>query len=260
MSYDSVWVRALRVPILAPLRQVAIRLLDRVPLRVLADLQGGGRMYVDLSSAVGRGIWLTGQFDAGVAAAFSRLLRPGDVALDVGANCGFFSVLASRLVGPEGLVIAVDMHHRALELLRATRRRFRLANVSIIETAVGAETSVVAAEFTRDSAFSRVAMLRLDDIVPRMLWSRLRLVKMDIEGCEPAAIDGARTLLAEARPAVAMEIAESNLAHFGYSVTDVFDRMVSAGFRCETLDGSRPLAARDVGRDIYNVLFRPVVS
>jgi FkbM family methyltransferase len=258
----------LRSEALRPVRRAAIQVLDRAPLRVVVELRGGGRMLVDLSSGVGREIWLTGQFEPEVVAAVTRILRSGDAFLDVGANCGFFSVTASRLVGPRGNVVSVDMHHEALDVLRCTRKRFELSNITILEVAVGASAGLAHVDAQTDHAYSRlgegatvagpaVPMVRLDDVLPANVRSNLRLVKMDIEGSEPGALDGAKEILTRLRPRVIMEVGTANLAHFSYSVEDVFSRMRSLNYRCCTLDETRVLAPEEVGGQLYNVLFVP---
>ncbi len=76
-----------------------------------------------------------GMYEAHVTALLLRLLRPGMTFVDVGANIGYFSVLASKLVGPEGLVIAVEPGPNNVSLLRANLWRNGCGNAVVLPIA-----------------------------------------------------------------------------------------------------------------------------
>jgi len=71
-------------------------------------------------------------------------LRPGDVFLDVGCHYGIYSVLASKLVGPEGRVIAVEPHPGALEVLRENVATNGCRNVEVLSVAFSDSTDSLA--------------------------------------------------------------------------------------------------------------------
>jgi len=73
--------------------------------------------YADPSSQFGMSL-LLGSFEPGTVAALEKYLAPGGTFLDLGANEGFFSVLASKLVGPVGQVISVEPQTRLLTILQ----------------------------------------------------------------------------------------------------------------------------------------------
>ena len=68
-------------------------------------------------------------------------LRPGDVFVDVGANIGYFSLLASRLVGPAGTVLAFEPEAANYALLEANCRRNGCDNVRCFRAALGEENA-----------------------------------------------------------------------------------------------------------------------
>src|SRR5712692_7132722 len=68
----------------------------------------GGSLDIVLPEAVSTQIWCYGFFEEDVCLFLRRSLRPGMVVIDVGAHFGFFSLLASELVGSEGRIVAVE--------------------------------------------------------------------------------------------------------------------------------------------------------
>ena len=85
-------------------------------------LDPGDRVITPLT--LERGEWETGE-----TAEFRSLLRPGDTVIDVGANVGWYTLLASSRVGPSGQVVAFEPVPSALAFLRENVAANRLANV-----------------------------------------------------------------------------------------------------------------------------------
>src|SRR3954468_546190 len=82
-----------------------------------------GTFWVDPASFSGQELATHGVYDPGTLAALKSLLQRGDTFIDVGANEGYFSVVAARLVGPTGRVIAIEPQSR---LARVLERNFAI--------------------------------------------------------------------------------------------------------------------------------------
>ena len=143
--------------------------------------------------------------------AFVKQLTVGDVVFDVGAQAGFYTLLAAKLVGPSGHVVAFEPDPGNLLQLGRHIRENRLANVTVVSAAVS--DSRGPRRFQRD--IGRRLQGRLDargDIVvetvdlDRLWGDRMvpapRLIKIDVEGEEVAVVRGARHLLGECKPIV----------------------------------------------------------
>jgi hypothetical protein len=74
--------------------------------------------------------------EQGIHDALERLLRPGDVFVDAGANVGFYTLLASRLVGPTGRVLAIEMMPATADILRQHVAINDCTNVELVEKAL----------------------------------------------------------------------------------------------------------------------------
>jgi FkbM family methyltransferase len=83
-------------------------------------------------------------------------LRPGDTVIDIGANIGCFSVLASRLVGPTGRVIAVEPEQSTFESLRRNLRLNRCENVDARRLAIGGSSGSVDLHVSDTALFSSI--------------------------------------------------------------------------------------------------------
>src|ERR1700757_5463861 len=102
------WLRALLiVPSIAVFLQLRIRTAFRGPLTVDGITEDGIHIRCRLPDAIPMCLYLFGTWEPDLAAFLRRRLRPGDTFIDVGANVGYMSALASRLVGPHGAVVAI---------------------------------------------------------------------------------------------------------------------------------------------------------
>ena len=99
--------------------------------RVRAGPGKGLRMARQQASAD----YLRGTNELPVQNAVTAVLRPGDEFVDVGANVGFFSLLAARLVGPTGRVVAIEALPANVAALEANARRNRLDQISCVPVA-----------------------------------------------------------------------------------------------------------------------------
>lgn len=136
-----------------------------------------------------------------------ELLKEGDVFIDAGANIGFFSILASRLVGVHGRVLSVEMIPDTADQLESHVQLNNLSNVTIIRNALSdvCNKSLIAmvepGRFGRASvsvvhkeALQILVLTTTLDEISRGL-ETVKLLKMDIEGSEYQALLGGESLL-----------------------------------------------------------------
>lgn len=142
--------------------------------------------------------------EPGVVSVMARALRPGDVAVDAGANVGFFTLLMSRLVGPSGWVHAFEPWDPHVRTLNWHLELNAVANVSVYAKALWSrqekhlfrrelDTGQNRIALTPDEACSTVWATTLDHELPHDVSPRL--LKLDIEGSELRALEGATGLL-----------------------------------------------------------------
>ncbi len=178
---------------------------------------------------------LLGSYEADQTELMRKQLRPGSVLFDVGAAVGYYTVLASPLVGREGRVVSFEPDVRNAAYLRKHIAINRLTNVEVHQTAIGDRSGQ--AHFAcgtgtgtghlADSGAATVSICKLDDIVRR---TRMPThIKIDVEGAELQVLEGARNILTSARPTLFLsthsptlhEACCRYLSELGYSIQPI---------------------------------------
>ncbi|MEW5926323.1 MAG: FkbM family methyltransferase [Gemmatimonadota bacterium] len=236
-------------------------------------LEDGSRFDYPLKSIVGWCLF-TGRFEVPELKFLRERVRPGSTFLDVGANGGLYTVLASGLVGERGRVFSFEPGAEQLRLLERNVELNGLRNVTIVRSAVGDRRGEVQLGVSRDGAMSSLArtdhpaqdivgwqpveMITLDEFAREAGLDRVDFLKVDVEGAEKLVFGGARGLLAENPSLVVMfEAADVNAGAFGYSARELLTGLEASGFRvCRLDDEGQPLPvdASDprIGTEVYN--------
>ena len=198
------------------------------------------RYYID------RTLYFLGSWEGGYTRAIQRILEPGMVVLDVGANIGWYTLMCAHAVGPTGRVHAFEPVPEEVDRLRRNVRLNALSQVSVHEVAVSDAVGVTCIGETRDAGATwvgegdrEVRTTTLDAFVDRQRLSRVDFVKMDIEGAEVLALRGAQRLLRELRPRLMVEVEPKPLSRFGFRPGDVLDALRRADYSLHCLAGSR---------------------
>jgi FkbM family methyltransferase len=152
--------------------------------------------------------------------ALAALLSPGDTCFDVGANVGFFTLIAARLVGRRGRVVAFEPGPDNLQVLRQNLAANAATQVTVSASAVSNTDgsgrlrladysgghSLAPPQATEASGVIAVDTVTLDAFVRDHDIGAPDVVKIDVEGAEPAVLEGMATLLDEHRPVLVVEI------------------------------------------------------
>lgn len=202
----------------AGFRNIAKPLLRRTQMQLEVPVSSGCRMVVDTGDLIGSELAISGTWEPHVTAAFRELLSREDVCVDVGANIGYFTLLASQLVGPSGRVYAFEPLPSVYAMLRSNLELNSVTNVTALCVAAG-DTDGRAHLYVAPSGHSSIRPLdarstlmtvrtcRLDSIVPTSDLARIKLVKIDVEGYEPEVVRGLEGVFeAGGRPAVILEV------------------------------------------------------
>ena len=198
------------------------------------------------------------------------VLHPGDIAFDVGANIGLYTLLFSKLVGVEGRVHAFEPAPENAQRLRVNLLLNEAENVTLEQAAVysqpgsvtlnlfeqrlGAWHSIGRPELPdpfepgRTVAPTRtveVVAVSLDDYASRAGVDRIALLKVDVEGAEPDVLAGAAGLLARgAIGAILFEVSLPQSASIGHDPGEPFAQLEAAGYVSRTIRPDGSLGAR----------------
>jgi FkbM family methyltransferase len=179
-------------------------------------------------------------FEPDVANVLVRVLGEGDVAVDVGANVGYLTVLAAMLVGPSGHVVSFEPDAENVARLRANLALNDCNNVTVIEKAVTNQVGEVEFFINSDDSggnalwdpaqfpgnlksLATPKRFTLQGTTLDAEWEQLRLpvpkvIKIDTEGADQRVLEGMRDLLARQQPRfVIAELHAFGLAKMGCS-------------------------------------------
>jgi FkbM family methyltransferase len=210
----------------------------------------GFRIAGDQRLIMPRRIYWFGRWEPPLSEWIRRALRPGDVFVDVGANFGYFTLLAARAVAPGGWVVAVEASAVTAGRLRESLAQNGVRNVRVVNVAAAAEAGAVPFyrapwDQAEDSTVpgngkqlvGEVRALPLHALLAEPELRRARVIKVDVEGGELGVLRGLRPALAALRPdaEIAVEAHPDILASQGVSLCDLLDLLRPAGFGAREL-------------------------
>lgn len=232
--------------------------------------RGGVNWSLDLHEGIDFAIYLTGYFEPRTVAAYRRLLAPGSVAVDVGANMGAHTLHLSSCVGRDGRVLAFEPTAEAYR--RLTRniainpelsRRIKAMQTMLVATPDTAlEPNVYASWPLRSPSDAHDLHLgvalsteganisTLDDAVAAAGLDRVDLIKLDVDGHELDVLRGARTTLGRHHPAIVMELSPYTLEERGQDPSELITLLQDQGYRFQDLAGRSLAAANGVVPEI----------
>jgi len=231
------------------------------------------RLFVDLADhAIGLPI-IRGQYERDEIDLVRRLLKPGDIAVDIGAHIGFFTIVMADVVGPGGRVFAFEPLDSNAELLERSIAENRFDERVVFErAAVGTRSGSATLTYPIETLNSggayllrdgtsplagnlekRVALVALDEFkLPRPI----RFMKMDVEGAEPQVLDGAKRVLQVDRPILLTEVHPAQLQRAsGVTPGEFLAQLRGLGYRAEDLHG-QPI--EEAPTEIMTVVARPL--
>jgi FkbM family methyltransferase len=203
-----------------------------------------------------RGVWSEAETEL-----VKRELRPGMTVLDIGANIGYFTLLFARLVGPSGRVHAFEPEPENLELLRWNVEHNGYRNVTVVPAAVSRRRGVQElfksgnnfgdhrlAHGAGGRASVRVEVITLDGWLADA-GAKVDFVKMDIQGAECAALDGAHRLVRRSLCTLLTEFWPAGIRAFGDDPAAYLRELQSLGFAISIIEGRRHPVLRPLEGD-----------
>lgn len=190
----------------------------------------------------------SGGLEPGTGEALRRLVRPGMVAADVGANIGLLTLVMARAAGPGGKVIAFEPEATPRANLEKMRHLNGLAWVEVRDQAVGEKagrltfhvsdiighSSLYALPEAEEARVIEVEVVALDDVAPG---GRMDVVKIDVEGAELDVLAGMGGLIRANRDlAIVAEFGPEHLTRVGQTPDQWFGAFAEAGFRPYLID------------------------
>jgi FkbM family methyltransferase len=218
----------------------------------------GSRISVNPSDILGRYVYYFGVWEPNLTSWIAQRLAPGDVFIDIGANIGYYVLLASRLVGDSGKSVAIEALPAIFSQLQRNLRINKVENVRAVNCAAwDKEEMITMYTHTDDSPVTTTAMpgwasewhLERKCQVPAAPVSTIlepdeikvaRLIKIDVEGAEWHVLSGMRSMMAQCRDdlEIIVEVTPQMLQTEGKSFQDVLDYFGNWNFYPYWIDNS----------------------
>lgn len=206
---------------------------------------------------------------------FISQLNSGDTVLDIGANIGWFTLVAAKHIGPGGTIHAFEPRPDTFKMLSKTIALNNLSSVvrrwqyALSDEAgelglaynlngVNPGGSFVSKSDIPGISMVRVPAVRLDDLLPDVAPD---IIKIDVEGAEPLVFAGAINALKRGKPVILSELLPSQLMRVsGKTPAQYIEQMEEYGYVCYLLEGGRPGKRlkdfpRETGWDLVSCVF-----
>jgi len=190
------------------------------PVRTVLDYDKGMVIHIDTHSFLEWYIYFYGAFRPQISKLLNRMLRPGQVAFDIGSNIGMHAMIMANCVGPTGQVHVFEPDPHPLGRLQANMNLNGLANVTINQAAISSRTetrqlflhddsignfanaSLQAANVGRSTTTIDMKVWSLDDYVAANPIPRLDVIKLLAQGEEWNALQGGIETIKRHRPKI----------------------------------------------------------
>lgn len=263
--------------IINPLRQFFAKRKDCV---TVTDYDGDLTATLCLNEHMQSQIFWYGYYSRDIVLLLDKILKPGMVALDVGANIGEITMAAAHRVGPSGKVFAFEPMSPLYARLREHIESNRLSQATAVKCGLsdqaGSAQLFSASETfhdgtehkglgtlynsnTRATPTEIIEIDTLDKFIEGRDLTQVDLIKIDVEGAELPVLKGAGNVLARFHPYLIIEIQHETSEQAGYKATDILEFLEPLGYRFYTIGRKAKLTAlsAETLRPFQNVLCVP---
>jgi FkbM family methyltransferase len=195
---------------------------------------------------------------------FESLLQDGDIVIDIGAYVGYYTLLAASKVGKEGQVFAFEPNPLTYALLTKNIETNGYTNVAAIQKAVSNKNGSAilylrydtsAYSLFEDCSYMRpvgeitVQTICLDDFFKdlELLTSRIKLIKMDVEGAEMLALLGMSRLIRSSKKlSMILEFNPSFINASGHQPEELLNKIAEWGFKVTVIGEKEDLEIAEI--------------
>jgi FkbM family methyltransferase len=222
---------------------------------VLLNIRGN-KMYLDgATGGIGAELLMGGVHEEYETELFKKMAQDGMVVVDIGANIGYYTLIAAKLVGNQGIVYAFEPEPSSYKLLCKNIQANGYTNITAVQKAVsktnGKTKFYVDAAMTNFSSFGKdnvltrsknldcleVETITLDDFFGRTVGDdRIDFMKIDVEGAEELVVDGAERVLKNNSLKILMEFVPELLRNVGTDPLKLLYKLQNYGFAIKLIN------------------------
>ena len=194
-----------------------------------------------------------GTYEVPIQNIFAQHLKSGDVFYDIGANVGFFSIIAARLVGDTGKIYAFEPGRENAQSIRHNARLNNFSQIEVIEKAVShrsGEGQLLLAEYSGGHALATadappdlagevtVDLVSIDDLIAQNKIEPPNFVKVDVEGAELDVLQGMRETIKTHQPTIIYEVDDGDRAGYERKYNELANFFESLNYQVTQTENS----------------------
>jgi len=220
------------------------------------DVKYGVKMYLDITNPYTWDLVEGREHETKVTDAFVKNIKEGDTVIDVGANIGEFSLIASKKVGLKGKIISIEPLKQAAIWLEKNYSLNGFSNYEILEKAMGSktgtmtlykksessETGILDPEITEKELLSsgKIIVDTIDNLISSRNIGTVEMLKIDVEGYEYEVLCGCKDSFKEKKiKKIICEIHSSYLEKKGLDEKMIYSLLKENGFSITVLDAGK---------------------
>lgn len=206
------------------------------------------QMVLDLKSHMDKGIFLSGAFASKIEENLTnfllKYLKNDSVFFDIGANSGYFSLLASR-ASQKGFIHAFEPVKKTYQNFKKTIQLNQITNIKLNNVCVGTKNKTVKfyvdtssdvsslrkTAYQKQSRQSSSQMVRLSDYCRENKIKKIDIIKIDTEGAEKEILFSSEQILSKYKPILIVEFSSDTARAFGYHPTELYDFLEKVGYK-----------------------------
>jgi FkbM family methyltransferase len=183
-----------------------------------------------------------------------KLVKPGMVTVDVGANFGYYTMLLSKFSGSTGKVIAFEPLSTFYDRLLYHAKINNCTNVVLVKEGLSSQAEQLTIFLNQDTAtlhwpanepppevpIQQISLITLDDYVSKNDVTHIDFIKVDIDGHEPHFLKGAENSLSKFEPIILMEFAHLNLLASGSGSDHLAHQLCALGYELYSEQTGKP--------------------
>jgi len=267
-----------KFPFLVNLYQKIYMLASREEFKEVAIPLGLKLLVSTKDAGVGFYLLNRGVFESMQTDLFVRNVKEGNVIFDIGANIGYYSVLASKLVGKTGKVYAFEPDPRNIDLLKKNLALNHCHNVTVIPKAIsekdGQSNFYVSKLSQGDNSLARdrntreikIKSTSLTQFAKENAIPKADVIKIDIEGAETLALKGGQDFFTKTKRGIIFaECNPKSMEKFGFQPSDLVSWLKHSGFDCKFIinefgNSVEPFSAKTLEKTLSKVSFTVIYA
>ncbi len=220
------------------------KILPKKQTYILKDYCGQYTFHVDTNYPMESIVWLSGIYEVITTQFLEKIIREGDIFIDIGANCGALTLVVASVIG-KGKIYAFEPNPSVYSRLQnnlASNPEIE-AVVKTLPLGIGAEKSQL---FLSEDINYRgnsciisepseqkiaVEVVALDDWAEQENLERIDAIKIDVEGMEYEVLQGSKAILKKYHPIVYFETISDFFTHKNYKIQTIYEFLSSLDYQ-----------------------------